>query len=80
MSGDIAALVERADRADAYSEPSNTMDLIWDFATTITDLQARLEAAEAALRKIADREWVENCLDPQWPAQIARATLGGEHG
>ena len=42
--------------------------------------QARLEAAEAALRKIADREWVENCLDPQWPAQIARATLGGEHG
>lgn len=29
-----------------------------------------------ALQQIRDREWVENALDPQWAAGVAREALG----
>jgi hypothetical protein len=39
------------------------------------DALERAQRAEAALRDIRDREWVENTLDPQWAARIAEAAL-----
>jgi len=33
------------------------------------------EMMRLALEKIRDREWVENCLDPQWAAQVAREAI-----
>jgi len=51
------------------------------------DWQARAIAAEAevvrlreALDKIANNDWVENALDPQWAANIARAALETDNG
>lgn len=36
----------------------------------------------AALERIRDQDWVENCLDPQWAARIAAEALasGNERG
>lgn len=34
----------------------------------------------AALEEIAAQEWVENCLDPQWAARIARAAIAKARG
>jgi hypothetical protein len=33
-----------------------------------------------ALKQIANQEWVENCLDPQWAARIARAAIAKAEG
>ena len=38
---------------------------------------AEVARLREALERIANQEWVENCLDPQWPARIARAALAG---
>lgn len=38
----------------------------------------RVAELEAALREIVAQDWVENCLDPQWAARIARRALGEE--
>lgn len=34
-----------------------------------------IDRLRAALREIQDREWVENALDPQWAATIAKEAL-----
>lgn len=54
-------------------------------AMTMRALLAERDAALAevarlreALEKIAEQDWVENCLDPQWAARIARAALAKE--
>jgi hypothetical protein len=45
----------------------------------VRDLSAIWERENERLRKvlteITDQDWVENCLDPQWAARIARAAL-----
>jgi len=35
----------------------------------------QLERYRVALEAIRDKEWVENALDPQWPADVARQSL-----
>jgi len=41
-------------------------------------LTAERDRLRAALEVIRDNEWVENCLDPQWPAMIASQALNPE--
>ena len=44
--------------------------------------EADRDRLAGALREIADQDWVENVLDPQWAARIAEAALSpvqGEH-
>lgn len=64
-------LIERlrrwADMADMGRKPDPT-----DIRREAAD---RIEALEAVLREIRDGDWVENALNPQGPAQIARAIL-----
>lgn len=38
---------------------------------------ADLERFEHTLEAIANQEWVENCLDPQWAARQAKVALNG---
>lgn len=39
------------------------------------ELQAENERLRKALEMIRDEGWVENCLDPQRPARLAREAL-----
>jgi len=42
---------------------------------TLLDTRALLAKYRAALERIRDRDWVENVLDPQWAAGVAKTTL-----
>lgn len=39
------------------------------------DERARVFVLHAALETIRDRDWTENALNPQWPADIAKSIL-----
>jgi len=43
-------------------------------------LAEEVERLREALREIRDRDWVENCLDPQWAARRASSALGETGG
>lgn len=58
-----------------YSE-----DEIAEWEAHEASLTARIRDLEAALREIGDREWVENCIDPQWPSRRALAALAPRQG
>lgn len=45
---------------------------------TIREQRDEIERLRAVLKVIADEDWVENCLDPQRPARLAKAVLAGE--
>ena len=42
-------------------------------------IKERLSSLESDLEKIRDRDWVENALDPQWSAKVAKSALGIIH-
>ncbi len=51
-----------------------------DCGTWLDETATRLTQLQAALNAIAERDWVENCLNPQWPAETARAALARQDG
>lgn len=44
-------------------------------ASRIAELESQLEEARKVIEEIADKDWIENCLDSQWAKQTARAYL-----
>jgi chromosome segregation ATPase len=41
-------------------------------------MQKEIERLREALKKIADHEWLENALEPQWASAVARDALAKE--
>jgi len=66
----LIELEERADLAERKLE-----ELHRDYQRQMSEAGVRGEEMRVALEKIRDRKWVENALDPQWAASVARAAL-----
>lgn len=70
----IAELMERDGMICATNETINRA--AQSIHSALPDHQELVEA----LKLIVSRDWFENTLDPQWPAQVARAALAKYKG
>lgn len=71
---------EESDAVSAIMQHCYGSLITTDSEPTPAPRDARITELEAALREVRDQNWVENCLDPQWAARIARRALGDAHG
>ena len=63
----------RTVRFDKVAEADAALASVEGYAERVTEERDRYKQA---LTEIAGQGWVENCLDPQWAARIAREALG----